>query len=131
MAPNEYYPNGYNYNQPNSSQQAYSGYQAQAQAPAAEPTTRPYQSQTLTTTQPDYMPYPAGGYHGQGSYGQQQQQQDGSWSNSRAAEALRNLSNTAYTTGTTTAVSSGEFAPASAPTSNRYSNATAQPSQSQ
>ncbi|KAF2496264.1 hypothetical protein BU16DRAFT_459943 [Lophium mytilinum] len=128
MAPNDFYPSGNNYYnaQTNPSQQ-YPGYQTQNTA--GQSTNRTYQPQNPATSQPDYISYSAQAYNGQGTYGQQQQ--DGSWSNNRAAEALRNLSNTAYTAGSNTTVSSAGFTPANTATSNRYSATVSQPPQNQ
>lgn len=139
MAPNNYNPNYYAANNPGhpNQPQAYSGYQTQNSNAGQPPSRQYHQGQSVAITQStDYMPYPAQSYNGQGSY---EAQQDDSWAGnfgascettSRAAETLRNLSNTAYASGGGITMSSPGFTPANAATSSRYATAVPQPQSS-
>lgn len=115
MASNNYNPYNYPYQQ--SSAQQYSGYQTAPATNNATQSSRQYQSTPATSQASDYMPYQAQSYSNQGSaYGGAQ---DNNWggssyggnreTTSRAAEVLRNMSNTAYTLNNATPASQAPF----------------------
>lgn len=116
MATNNYNPYNYPYQQ--SSAQQYSSYQT-APAPNnnVSQSSRQYQSTPSTSQSNEYMSYQAPSYNNQRSaYGAAQDDTWGSSSyggsretTSRAAEVLRNMSNTTYTSSNSTAVSQPGF----------------------
>ncbi|KAF2447811.1 hypothetical protein P171DRAFT_461951 [Karstenula rhodostoma CBS 690.94] len=131
MASNDYNPYSYPYQQ--SSAQQYSGYQTAPATNNVPQSSRQYQSTPATSQASDYMSYQAQSYNNQGSaYGGAQ---DNNWggssyggnreTTSRAAEVLRNMSNTAYTPSNATPTNQAAFTAANAPT-HRYSSNTPQ-----
>ncbi|ORY06634.1 hypothetical protein BCR34DRAFT_616880 [Clohesyomyces aquaticus] len=136
---NRYSPYYYLNSQQRAAQQ-YRGYQT-AQASSSvpqQPRQYPQSTPTPTAQSQDYMSYNS--YGGQASFGgggQVNSWGSGNYSGShdisnRAAEVLCNLSNTAYSSTSLTAVSSSGLTPANAPTpAARYSTTTPQPAQQQ
>ncbi|KAF9740679.1 hypothetical protein PMIN06_005009 [Paraphaeosphaeria minitans] len=129
MASNNY--NSYNYPYQQSSAQQYSGYQTAPAINNAPQSSRQYQSTPATSHASDYMSYQAQSYNNQsGGYGGAQ---DNNWggssyggnreTTSRAAEVLRNMSNTAYTPSNATPTSQAAFTATNAPTHRYSSNA--------
>jgi hypothetical protein len=133
MTSNNYNPYSYPYQQ--SSAQPYSGYQTAPATNSVSQSSRQYQSTPATSQATDYMSYQAQSYNNQGSaYGGTQ---DNNWggsssyggnreTTSRAAEVLRNMSNTAYTPSNAAPVSQSGFTATNAPTAQRYSSNTPQ-----
>jgi hypothetical protein len=141
MSSNNYNPYNYPYQQ--SSAQQYSGYQTATAANNASQPSRQYQQPgpAVTTQAADYISYPAQNYTGQSStysgghanswtannYGANRE------TTSRAAEVLRNMSNTSYAPSTTAAVSQSGFTATNSATTNssRYSTGAVQAQQVQ
>jgi hypothetical protein len=136
MTSNNYNPYNYPYQQ--SSAQQYSAYQTAPASNNASQSSRQYQPEA--TQSADYISYQAQSYGGQNNaYGGNQ---DSSWragngyggnqeTTSRAAEVLRNMSNTSYTPNNTTATSPPGFTATNAASTSRYSGNTPHTQQAQ
>ncbi|KAL5393520.1 hypothetical protein DPSP01_000335 [Paraphaeosphaeria sporulosa] len=127
MASNNYDPYNYSYQQIPAQQ--YSGNQTAPVTNNVPQSSRQYKSTPATSQASDYMSYQAQSYNDQGcGYGGAQ---DNNWggssyggnreTTSRAAEVLRNMSNTAYTPSNATPASQAAFTGTIAPTY-RYSS---------
>ncbi|KAF2189730.1 hypothetical protein K469DRAFT_700984 [Zopfia rhizophila CBS 207.26] len=139
MASNDYNPDCYQNTR--TQPQQYSGCQTAPASNNVQQPARQYQQAppVVTTQLQDYMSYPSQPYTGQGSgydggdkhvWGQSNYGGSRETPNRAAAEALRSMSNTTYTSNATTAVSSSSFTPTNAATE-RYSTATPQAQQQQ
>lgn len=129
MASNNY--NSYHYPYKQSSTQQYPAYQPAPASNAMSQSSRQYPSAPATSQAADYAPYQAPSYSNPGSA--YVTTQDSTWTDSgyngnrettsRAAEVLRNMSNTAYTSSNAAAASQPGFAATNEATT-RYSGNT-------
>ena len=120
----------YNYPYQQSSAQQYPAYQTAPASNAMSQSSRQYQSAPAASQATDYMPYQAPSYSNPANT--YVATQDGTWAGSgyngnrettsRAAEVLRNMSNTAYASSNTTATSQSGFTAANEATTRYASN---------